>query len=258
MGTDSRHFFSLLVTKIKLNLSAEAGRSQLGYAWWLLEPLLEAAVFYVVFGIFLARSIDNFVAFLLCGLIPWTWFSRSINNSMGSMKGARGLLVNFQIHPLFFPFLELGQDATKQVVTFSFLLGFLFFYGIEPAQTWLVLPFLMLIQLLLVASVASFIASIIPLLEDLKYLVGTSLLMGMFASGIFYDPQVVVTDEWQNMFFLNPTASLIASYRNILMYQSLPELYHLAVVGGWSIFFALLTALSMQRYRSQYARLVLE
>jgi lipopolysaccharide transport system permease protein len=258
MGTGSRHFFSLLITKIKLNLSAEAGRSQLGYAWWLLEPLLEAAVFYIVFGIFLARSIDNFVAFLLCGLIPWTWFSRSINNSMGSMKGARGLLVNFQIHPLFFPFLELGQDATKQVVTFSFLLGFLFFYGIQPTQTWLILPLLMLLQLILVASVASFIASIIPLLEDLKYLVGTSLLMGMFASGIFYDPQVVVTADWRSIFFLNPTASLIASYRNILMYQSLPELYHLGVVAGWSIFFALLTALSMQRYRSQYARLVLE
>ena len=53
-------FLALLGVKIRLNLRAEAGKNQLSYAWWLLEPLLEASVFFVVFGIFLASGTENF------------------------------------------------------------------------------------------------------------------------------------------------------------------------------------------------------
>ncbi|MEM1145484.1 MAG: ABC transporter permease [Pseudomonadota bacterium] len=251
------HFFSLLTTKIKLNLRAEAGRSQLGYAWWLLEPLLQASVFYVVFGVFLARTIENFVAFLLTGLIPWTWLNRSIGNSMGSLRASRGYLANFRIHPMFFPLLELGQDAVKQLFTFAFLVLFLLIYGINPTPYWMLLPFLMLLQMLLIIPVASFIASIIPLLEDLAYLVNTLLLLGMFASGIFYDPNVVVTDEWRSVYFLNPGACVIQAYRDIMLYARLPELYHIAVPLIWALFFSLLTLVSMSRLRRKYALLIL-
>jgi lipopolysaccharide transport system permease protein len=251
------HFFSLLFTKIRLNLRAEAGRSHLGYAWWILEPLLQASVFYVVFGVFLARSIENFVAFLLAGLIPWTWFNRSIGNSMGSLRASRGYLANFRIHPIFFPLLELGQDAVKQFFTFGFLLIFLLFYGIHPTPFWLLLPALMLLQLLFIVPVAAFVASIIPLLEDLTYLVNTLLLLGMFASGIFYDANVVVTDEWRNVYFLNPAACLIDSYRDILLHGRMPELYHLGVVIAWALLFGALTFISMTWLRRKYALLVL-
>jgi lipopolysaccharide transport system permease protein len=240
-----------------LNLRAEAGRSHLGYAWWILEPLLQASVFYVVFGVFLARNIDNFVAFLLVGLIPWTWFNRSIGNSMGSLRASKGYLANFRIHPIFFPLLELGQDAVKQLFTFGFLVAFLLIYGITPTRYWLLLPLLLALQLLLIVPVASFIASIIPLLEDLTYLVHTLLLLGMFAAGIFYDANVVVTEEWRSVYYLNPTACLLQAYRDILLNGRLPELYHITLVLVWAGLFGVLTFISMTRLRRKYALLVL-
>lgn len=258
MRQSRRHFFSLLATKITLNLRAEAGRSHLGYAWWLLEPLLQVVVFYVVFGVFLARNVEDFVAFLLTGLIPWTWFNRSVNNTMGSLGASRGYLANFRIHPIFFPLLELGQDAVKQLVTFTFLLVFLLVYGIPASETWLLVPVVMLLQLILTVPIACFVASIIPLLEDLKYLVTTLLMMGMFASGIFYDATVVVTDEWRYIYYLNPAASLLQMYRDILMQGALPKIFHVSVVLGWAAGFTVLTAISMGRLRRRYALLVME
>lgn len=255
---DFPHFLALLGVKIRLNLRAEAGKHQLSYAWWLLEPLLEAAVFFIVFGVFLASGTENFVAFLLTGLIPYTWFTRSVSNAMGSIRGAKWLLDSFRIHPAFFPLVELGQDAVKQTVTFSFLLLFIFFYGIEPSLTWLLLPFAMLLQLLLVASVACFTASVIPLLEDLKYLISTVLLLGMFASGIFYDPQVMLTDEWRQIYYANPMASMLQIYRDLLMNGYLPTLYNAVVVLVWSVIFAGLASASLQHFRRHYARLILE
>ena len=252
------HFFGLLRVKIKLNLRAEAGKNQLSYAWWLLEPLLEAAIFFVVFGIFLASGTEDFVAFLLTGLIPYTWFTRSVSNSMGSIQSARWLLDSFRIHPVFFPLVEVGQDAVKQIVTFSFLLIFILFYGIAPQVTWLLLPFAMLLQLLLVVSVACLVASILPLLADLKYLVSTLLLLGLFASGVFYDAQVMVTEEWRQVFYVNPVASMLQIYRDLLMWGKLPHSYNIAIVVIWALVLFALAAASLEYFRGRYARMILE
>ena len=81
--------------------------------------------------------------------------------------------------------------------------------------------------------------------------------MGMFASGIFYDPGVVVTDEWRSVFYMNPTACLIQAYRDILLYGRLPELFHVTVVVAWAALFSTLTYISMTRLRRKYALLVL-
>jgi len=42
----------------------------------------------------------------------------------------------------------------------------------------------------------------------------------MFASGIFYDATVVVTDEWREIYYLNPAASLLQIYRDVLMQRA--------------------------------------
>ena len=252
------HFFALLVAKIAMNLSAEASKNQLSYAWWILEPLFEAAVFYVVFGIFLSSGTEQFTAFLLTGLIPWTWISRSVSNSMMSLKNASWLLSNFRINPIFFPLVELGQDAIKQVVTFTFLLLFLFFYGVEPTIFWLWLPLVMLTQVLFVASVSCLVASLIPLLEDLKFLVATALLATMFASGIFYDPRVLVTAEWADLFYANPVASLMQIYRDVLMYGTTPQAAYFRNVIAWSALFGAVAAISLKYFTKRYARLILQ
>ena len=120
-GASNIKYFALLRTKIGLNLRAEADRYKLGYLWWILEPLLFAAAMYVVFVIYLGLRTDDVVAFLLTGMIPFQWFAKSVSNSMGSIKGAKGLLINFPINPAFFPLVHMGQDAVKQVFTFGFL-----------------------------------------------------------------------------------------------------------------------------------------
>lgn len=258
MKNSSKHFFSLLITKAILNLRSEAGRSYLGYAWWLLEPILHTLVFYLVFGIFLAQDREEFVPFLLTGLIPWTWFSRSVQNSMGSLRASQNYLANFRIHPMFFPMLELIQDLVKQVFTFAFLLLFLLAFGVQPTVTWSLLPAVVVLQFLLVVPIASFVASIIPLLEDLKYLVGTALMLCMFASGIFYEASTLVTDEWRGVFYANPMASLLQIYRDILLAGQLPECQQVLIVSAWAVMFALLTAYSMSKLRHRYALLVMQ
>ena len=258
MEGNQAHFWALLTTKIKLNLRSEVGKNQLSYAWWLLEPSLEAAVFFVVFGVFLGQGTDSFFAFLLVGLVPWTWFSRSIGNAMMSLSGAGWLLHSFRMHPAFFPLVVVGQDAIKQLITFSFLLVVLLVAGIPVTQYWLLLPMIMMLQFSLTISASCLISSVIPLLQDLKFLVNTGLLATMFASGIFYDAQSLVSRQWLDVFYLNPMASLIQLYRDILLFGLPVNVMHVFIVLAWTSVLGLLSWLSLRHYKDRYARLIEE
>ena len=212
----------------------------------------------MVFGVFLGQGTDSFVSFLLVGLIPWTWFSRSVGNAMMSLSGAGWLLHSFRIHPAFFPLVVVGQDAIKQVVTFSFLLLALLIFGIPVTEQWLLLPIAWALQFGLVTSASCLVASLIPLLQDLKFLVNTGLLAVMFASGIFYDAQNLVSTQWLDIFYLNPMASLIQLYREILLGSGLLSLFHILVVVIWIMVLGSLAWLALRHYKDSYARLIEE
>ena len=77
--------------KLQFNLKAEASQNYLNYVWWLLEPALHVTVFYFIFDVLLRRGGEGFVVFLLCGQIPFLWFSRSVSNASNSIMNGRGL-----------------------------------------------------------------------------------------------------------------------------------------------------------------------
>lgn len=219
--------------------------------------MLEMTVFYIVFGLFLSLGTENYVAFLLTGLIPWTWFARSISNSMTCLSNSGWLLNHVRINPVFFPLVDLGQDFVKQGITFSFLLLFLVVYGIEIRVYWLWLPVVIFLQMLLVTSVGVFVASIIPFMSDLRFLISTLIQVLFFASGIFFSKDFI-SENMLFWFFINPMASLIDMYRGVLLYNEMPSQARMYIIVGWAIIFSLLSCLVIQRHKWRYARLIME
>ena len=122
-------FWQLVIIKVRFNLRSEATQSYLSYAWWILEPLLQMGVYYIVFDILLRRGGEDFVPFLLCGIVPWLWFSRSVNNSSRSIVQGKGLISQTYLPKPFFPLVIIGQDLVKQQFVFLLLFGFLLYFG---------------------------------------------------------------------------------------------------------------------------------
>src|SRR5690625_8012682 len=75
----------LLFYLVKSGLKAEHRNSYLGYFWWLLDPLLNIAVYYFLVVIILGRGGPDYPIFLTIGLIVWRWMSSSINTSANSV-----------------------------------------------------------------------------------------------------------------------------------------------------------------------------
>jgi ABC-type polysaccharide/polyol phosphate export permease len=74
------------------NLKVRYRRSVFGFLWALLNPLLNAMVFNIVFSILLRSSIDRFVLFITVGLVCWNAFSASVMESMSVITGSAHLV----------------------------------------------------------------------------------------------------------------------------------------------------------------------
>ena len=89
----------------------------LGQAWWLLDPILQMLVYYFLFAVIFQRKTEDFLLFLFAAILPWKWFTTTVNNAMSSVVGRQGLIRQVQ-----FPKIVLPTAATV-AETFSFAIG---------------------------------------------------------------------------------------------------------------------------------------
>lgn len=123
----------LLLYLVKSGLKAEHRNSYLGYFWWLLDPLLNVAVYYFLVVIILQRGGPDFAVFLVIGLVVWRWISSSINSSANSVLRYSSIINQVYLPKFLFPL----SFTITQLVNFLFGLViiaiFLAFYGIMPS-----------------------------------------------------------------------------------------------------------------------------
>lgn len=255
---NASHFWQLILVKVGLNLKAEASKSYLNYIWWILEPALFVAVFYVVFGVLLERGGPGFVAFLVCGKIPYLWYSRSVMNSSNSILAGKSLINQVYIPKVFFPLVVILQDCVKQAFVFVLLLVFLIIYGTDVSLSWLYLPLIAAAQITFILASGLVGASIVPLIPDFRYIISTGLMLLMFGSGIFYSYKEVVQPEYQSAFLANPMAALIKSYRQVLLDGAAPDFHRLVLIAVICLCITFAMSFVLRRFGGEYSRLVVQ
>lgn len=258
LSINSRQFWAVFFTKLRFNLRSEVSRTYLGYIWWVLEPLMFVAALYLVFGIFLNIRTDSFLQFLIVGQVTFSWFSRSVSNSSGSLLDNKSLINQVAIQKMFFPMLTFSQDLVKQMVVFVAMLSALIYLEVYPSLAWFGILPVMVAQALLTLAVGIFCSAIVPLIPDFRFLIATGLIVLMWGSGIFYSYKDVLLPQHQDLFLLNPMASLIKNYRQVLLDEQLPDFSVLLVISVLSLLLITFMAFVFRRLETTYARLALQ
>jgi len=252
------HFLRLVFVKVWFNLRSEAAQHRLSYTWWILEPALHMGVFYLIFKVLLQRGTPNFVSFLLCGLVPWLWFAKSVLDSSQSIIQGRGIIGQAFIPKAFFPLAAVSQDTVKQSVVFLLLFLFVLASGFPLTINWLWLLPIIITQFLLILAVSFFVAFIVPFVRDFKYLVGTILHLGMMGSGVFFSYKQVLSPQNRELFLLNPMANLMVNYRLVLLHGEAPMMVSLATISTLSLAFLALFLFLLRRFDNKLTRSVVE
>lgn len=228
----------LLYMLVVRDLKARYKNSVIGIVWSLLNPLLMMFIFTWVFTAMVPnRSIKAFPVFFLCGLLPWNYFTGGLVASTGSLVANASL-----IKKVYFPREVLPLSAVlSNLVHFLIALGVLFalmpFFHIKLTPWAALLPVIILIQTAFVAGLGLALSVFNVFYRDVQHLLEVLLLGWFFLTPIFYPLDIlprdynflgVTVDLWRWMQILNPMASIIAAYRDILYWGRMVGLDFLA------------------------------
>lgn len=224
-------FISLLDLKARMALKSEASKLYLSYLWWVLEPMLWVMAFYFVFTILLAGGRD--IAFLMCGKIPFLWFSKSVTTGSNSIVANKGLINQVNIPKVFFPYESLQEALYKQWLVFLVLFALLIFYGYSASWHWLwVVPVIVVnyLLILLCTLVGAFLVSYV---RDIRMLINMGVLFLLFASGIFWDVNDIADPvKREALLTWNPVAFILDAYRAVLMRGEMFDHQHMIVLSA--------------------------
>ncbi|SES20264.1 ABC transporter permease [Salipaludibacillus aurantiacus] len=226
----------LIIYLIRSGLKAEHRNSYLGYFWWLLDPLIGVLIYYFLIGVILGRGGENFAVFLVIGLVAWRWTSTTLNSSAKAILRYSSIINQVYLPKSIFPMTR----TLSQLVNFSFGLIivaiFLAVYGIIPGWQIIYMPLIVFVQLIFLLAISLFLAYISVFVRDVDNLLSHVTRIWFYTSPIIWQGGRM-PDEYQWVVDINPLAQIINSYRDILMYQSSPNLVALFSIGVASMLF---------------------
>ncbi len=219
--------------------------SVLGFLWSFLDPLLNTAVLWFVFSFIFSRGRENFHIFLLIGVLPWTFFSTSVVQGMGSIVGRGGLIKKIHLPREVFPL----SVVISNFIHFIFalvILAFLLFLASVPIDIGplFFFPLILILSTIFNLGAAFFCSAIGVYFRDLPHVIQSFLRLLYFGTPVFY-PLEMVPERFRDLYLLNPLAAVVTSYRRIFLEGSMPEVGILAwlvcssvlsLLLGWFIF----------------------
>jgi lipopolysaccharide transport system permease protein len=250
------NYWEILWYGVYSELRTEIAKRFLGFLWWIIEPVMYMAVFYVVFGLALRQGGADYVPFLLSGMIAWKWFDGSVRQAGSSLSANAGLIQQIHVPKTLLGLIQVLSNTFKFFIVLVLFIGFLLIIGKRPTLAWLALPLVIVAQLYLILAIGLLLASIIPFAQDLKQVVDNLLMLMMFMSGIFFSPsQVPETMRW--VFELNPIVVLIEAYRSILLHGQWPDFSGLGYVLSVASPLLAIALLVFRRFERHYPKLIL-
>lgn len=230
-------YIELILYKTYADLRSETERTYLGFMWWIFEPIMYMSIFYVMFGVLLGHRTDDYVPFLLVGLTVWQWFKSCLSHASETILGAHFLMKHVHLPKIIFPIILILMDTVKFLFIFSLLLAFLWLRGYTINEHYWSLPAIFMVQLLLITACSLILASVVPFLPDLRFVVENVLTAVFFMSGVFLDVSKLehVLDFHKQLYYLNPMVNLIEAFRNVLMYSQPPNWFALILIAIFSL-----------------------
>lgn len=217
--------FAFAVRDIRLRYR----QTVLGATWVILQPLLAALIFAVVFGFIAKMPNEGMPYFLIAysGLIGWTLFSGSLTRISPSLVANSSLISKIFFPRLLVPLGVIPSVLLDFAVSLAVLAIALVFFGVTPGWGILLLPFCALILVLLSLGIGLVGASLAVTYRDVQHIVPFLTQLLLYASPVGYS-MAAVPDSIKPYYLLNPIAAPIDTIRWSILGTGEPSFGYLA------------------------------
>ncbi|MFE0455495.1 ABC transporter permease [Streptomyces sp. NPDC058914] len=238
-----RHFISAFATA---KLTATYSQAKLGQLWQVMTPLLNAAVYYFIFGVLLGtkRGVPDYIPFLVTGVFVWTFTQSSIMAGTRAISGNIGLVRALHFPRAALPISFCLQQLQQLLFSMAALVVILLIVGVPPAVSWVLAVPALVLQFVFNAGVSMVLARIGAKTPDIAQLMPFVLRTWMYVSGVMWSIENLLQShgDWpvwlDDVLRANPAAVYIDLMRFALIdtftaSQLPPHVWAWAV--GWAV-----------------------
>lgn len=254
----------LIAYLVRADLKKRGADTLLGNVWWIVDPLLQMLVYWLLVGVILQRggATADFPLFIFAAILPWKWFDSTIRDGVHAVVGSERL-----IKQIYFPKIVLPvAGSLSGIVSFGFGLLPLFamlllFYGHRASLWVLLIPVIALVQVLFSTGLAILISAVNVFYRDVGNLSRHLMRFWFYLSPTLYGLDMVEEIAGKHeavgvWFMLNPWTYLLGSYRDVIYYGRAPEWASLGLIALISVILLAFSIWFFKRLEPAFAKVL--
>jgi lipopolysaccharide transport system permease protein len=251
------HYRELLWSWVVRNIKVRYKQSLLGAAWAILQPLSATVIMTVVFSRFIRVSTDGipYPIFYYSALLPWTFLASSITFGTSCLVNNMSLVTKIYFPREILPISTVLAGFVDFLIAAVIFAGMIVFYRVPVGLSWVWVPVLLLIQILLTLGVVLLASALNVFYRDIRFVVPLGVQLWMYLTPIIY-PLSLVPERFRALYMLNPMAGLIASYRCIILQSQRPNPTYLSTAAIISVVVFLLAYVYFKRAEAVFADII--
>jgi lipopolysaccharide transport system permease protein len=216
-----RELFGFMVWR---DVSVRYKQSVLGILWALLTPLITMVIFSIIFGRVAKIQTDGipYPIFSYAGLLPWLFFSQSLQKATVSMVAERNLLTKVYFPRLIVPMAATLAPLVDLLIASTVLFAMMFYYQFEPTvHSLYLLPLCVVWAWVTAIGVGTWLSALNVYFRDVGQLIPFVVQVWLYASPVVY-PTSLVPPSYQWLYALNPMVGVIEGFRWALLEHGNP------------------------------------
>jgi len=256
---------------VQADMKKRGSDTILGNVWWVLDPLLQMAVYWIFVSVISNRAAPDYPLFIFAAILPWKWYASVVNDATNAVVRHDKLIRQIAFPKLVLPV----STATAGVVGFVWgliPLGLLMLFYLDRVQPIMLvwIPLIAAVQYVFTLASAVLVSAANVFFRDLGNAIGHGLRLWWFLSPGLYSLEMVrQTEVGQNnpiiptLAGLNPFAVLFESYRAVIYGHGSgvggphpPDVVSLLVLLAGSIVFLGVAVVLFKRVEPEFAKVL--
>ena len=250
-------FRDLLFALAGRDLRLRYKQTALGILWVVLQPLMAAGIFSLVFGSVAklpSGGLPYFV-FSFAGLLGWNLFNTILTRTAGSLVGNAHLVSKVFFPRLILPLSSLGSSLVDFAVAAGMMAILLVANGIVPGWPAVLLP-VWIIMLMAIALGAGLVASALAVsYRDVQYILPVFTQMLLYASPVAYSVSAV-PEHLRWLYLANPLTPPLEAIRASLLGSQFPSVASLVLSAAATACLLLAGLFAFKRMEKRFADVI--
>ena len=238
-------YWDLILLFVRRDFVVFYKQTILGPLWHIIQPLVNAGIFTIIFSKIAKIPTDGIPPFLfyMAGTVTWGYFSVCLTQTSNTFVTNKEIFGKVFFPRMTVPIAVVITGLFQFIIQFVIFLGFLLYYWsqgaqVEPTIMVFALPLILLQMAILGLGMGILISSLVTKYRDLLFAMSFAVQIWMYITPVVY-PLTQVPEKYRMLYVLNPMVSIVESFRGAFLGVSSIEPSHIfiSVIVTIGIFF---------------------